>query len=42
MEIRAGAPVKWLWETTHVREVVVLNPGAIYWIDMTFFQIDLL
>ena len=31
-----------LWETTHVLEVVGLNPGTVYWMDMTFFHIDLL
>ena len=39
---RAGALVKWLWETTHVREAMGLNPGAVYWMDMTYFHIDLL
>ena len=34
------ALVWWLWDTTHVREVVGLNTGAIYWMVMTFFQID--
>ena len=24
-------------ETTHVREVMGLNPGAVYWMDLTFF-----
>ena len=36
----AGALVKWLWVSTHVRKVVGSNPGAIYW--MAFFHIDLL
>ena len=34
------ALVLWSWETTHVGEVVGLNPGAINWIDI--FHIDLL
>ena len=25
-----------LWETTHVRKVVGLNPGAVYWMDESF------
>ena len=33
--------VYWLWETTHVREVVDSNPGNIYLMDTTFFHIDL-
>ena len=40
--IWAGALVKWFWETTHVREVVGSNPGAVYWTDITFLHIDLL
>ena len=36
----AGALVKWLWVTTHVRKVVGSNPSAIYWMDI--FHIDLL
>ena len=35
----AGALVLWLWETTCVQEVVGSNPGALYWIDMTFFTL---
>ena len=31
-----------IWEETHILKVVGLNPGAIYWMDMTFFHIDLL
>ena len=31
---RAGALVKWLWEMTHVREVMGLNPSAIYRMDI--------
>ena len=27
---------------TRVREVVGSNPGTVYWMDMTFSQIDLL
>ena len=27
---------------THVQEVVGSNPGVEYWMDMTFFHIDLL
>ena len=39
----AGTLVKWLWEMMiHVREVVGSNTGAVYWMDMTFFHIDLL
>ena len=38
----AGALVLWFWEETHVAKVVGSNPGAIYWMDMTFFHIDLL
>ena len=33
---------QWLWEETHVLKAVGLNPGAVYWMDMTFFHIDLL
>ena len=29
----------WLLETIHVREVVGLNPGAVFWMDI--FNIDL-
>ena len=39
MFIRAGALIWWLWETTHVQEVVGSNPGAVYWMDMTFFTL---
>ena len=39
---RAGALVYWLWEETHVPKVVGSSPGAGYWMDMTFFHIDLL
>ena len=39
---RAGALVQWLWEETHVPKVVGSNPGAVYWMEMTFFHIDLL
>ena len=35
----AGALVQWLWEKTHVLKVVGSNPGAIYWMDMTFFTL---
>ena len=38
----AGALVLWLWEETHVPKVVGSNPCAGYWMDMTFFHIDLL
>ena len=38
----AGALVQWLWEETHVPKGVGSNHGAIYWMDMTFFHIDLL
>ena len=34
--------VYWLWEITHVQEVMGSNPSTIYWMDMTFLQIDLL
>ena len=37
-----GALVLWLWEMTLDREVVGLNPGAVYWIESTFFHINLL
>ena len=36
----AGALVLWLWVITHVREIMGLNPGAVYWMDI--FHIDLL
>ena len=39
---RAGALVYWLWETTHVQEVVGSNPGTVDWMDMTFIHIDIL
>ena len=39
---RAGALVYWLWKETHILKVVDLNPGAVYWMDMPFFHIDLL
>ena len=29
-----GALVKWLWEETHVPNVVSSNPGTIYWMDI--------
>ena len=38
---RVGALVLLLWETTHVQEVVGSNSGAIFWIDMKFFHIDM-
>ena len=34
---RAGALVWWLWEDTPVLKVVDSNPGAIYWMIITFF-----
>ena len=37
-ECWVGARVKWLWEMTHVREVVGSNPGVVYWMDMKFFH----
>ena len=37
--IWAGAMIKWLWETTHVREVVRSNPSAVYRMDMKFFSL---
>ena len=40
--LRTGALVKWLWKETHVPKVMGSNPGAVYWMDMTFFHIDLL
>ena len=40
--MRAGALVLWLWNQTHVLKVVGSNPGPMYWMDMTFFHIDLL
>ena len=39
---RAGALVLWLWGMTHIREVVGLNLGIVYWMNMTFFHIYLL
>ena len=33
-QIRAGALVWWLWEETHVRKVVGLNPGTVYWMNI--------
>ena len=36
----AGSLVYWLWVMTHVREVVGLNAGAVYWMEI--FHIDLL
>ena len=33
------ALVWWLWETTHVQEVVGSNPGTVYWMVMTFFTL---
>ena len=33
----AGALVQWLWEETHVPKVVGSNPGALYWMVITFF-----
>ena len=30
------ALVQWLWEDTHIPKVVGSNPGAVYWMDMTF------
>ena len=36
---RAGALFQWLWEETHVSKVVGSNPGAGYWMDMTFFTL---
>ena len=30
-----------VWEETHFSKVVGSNPGAIYWMDITFFQMDL-
>ena len=41
-QLRVGALVQWLWEMTHAREVMGSNPGAVYWMDLTFFHIDLL
>ena len=38
----AGALVWWLWEEAHVPKVMGSNSSAIYWMDMTFFHIDLL
>ena len=40
--IFGGALVLWLWETTHVQEVMSSNPGTVFWMDMTLFHIDLL
>ena len=33
---RTGALVQLLWEGTHVPKVVGLNPGAVYWMVITF------
>ena len=33
---RAGALVQWLWEETHVPNVVGSNPGIVYWMDIFF------
>ena len=30
------------WEETHVPKVAYLNPGAVYWMDLTFLHIDLM
>ena len=36
----AGSLVYWFWVTTHVLKVVLLNPGAVYWMDIwTFFTL---
>ena len=35
----AGALVLWLWEPTHIREVVGSNPSAVYGMEMTFFTL---
>ena len=32
----------WLWETTHVQEVLGLNPSTIHLMDIGIFHIDLL
>ena len=37
--VRAGALVQWLWEEAHIPKVVGLNPGAVYWMEMTFFTL---
>ena len=34
MHRRAGALVEWLWEETHVQEVVGSNPGIGHWMDI--------
>ena len=38
--LRTGALVLWFWETTRAQEVMGLNPGAVYW--MNVFHIYLL
>ena len=36
-----GSPGLVVKVTTHVQEVVGSNPGAVYLMDMSFFNIDL-
>ena len=36
---RAGVLVQWLWETTHVQEVVGSNPGTVPILDGHFFTL---
>ena len=31
--LSAGALVQWLWDMTHIQEVVGSNPGAVYWME---------
>ena len=33
-----GTLVSWLWEKTCLPKVVGSYPGAIYWIDITFYH----
>ena len=30
----AGDLVEWLWEETHVQNVVGSNPSTVYWLDI--------
>ena len=38
-DIKNVCLVLWLWETTHIQEVVGSKPGSVYWLDMTFFTL---
>ena len=41
-DIWGGSPGLIVMEMTNVQEVVSSNPDDIYWMEMTFFHIDLL